>query len=177
MRKYYTYAYLRENGTPYYVGRGCGRRVYENHKRRSGKFVPVPPRDRILILKSELTFEESVRHEAYMIAILGRKDLKTGILVNMSEGGEGNKGHKHSEETLLLMSKQRKGKKKSEEWKQKISQSHIGIGHSPESRALMSKIHTGKKWWVNKEGNTTYSFNPPDNSYIRGRKWKCNSTQ
>jgi hypothetical protein len=46
MRKYYTYAYLRENGTPYYVGRGKGERAYQKHTN-----VKTPPKERILFLK------------------------------------------------------------------------------------------------------------------------------
>jgi len=84
---YYTYAYLRLDGTPYYIGRGYGRRHLKSHRH-----IPVPPKDRILILKKNLTFSESVKHEVYMIAVLGRKDLGTGILRNLTNGGEGTPG-------------------------------------------------------------------------------------
>jgi hypothetical protein len=91
---YYTYAYLREDRTPYYIGKGSGRRIYENKGRPCGK-----PKDksRIIFLKQNLTEEEAFEHEIYMIAVFGRKDLGTGILYNKSDGGEGNSGYKHTE--------------------------------------------------------------------------------
>jgi hypothetical protein len=92
--EYYTYAYLREDGTPYYIGKGKGNRAYVKHwrsKSKGGYFSP-PEKDKILILKNNLTEEQAYRHEMYMISILGRKDLGTGILRNMSDGGKGGKG-------------------------------------------------------------------------------------
>jgi hypothetical protein len=91
-RRYYTYAYLRDDGTPYYIGRGCGPRAYRNH----GKFIKVPDKSRILFLKTNLTYSESVKHEIYMIAVYGRKDSGTGILRNLTDGGEGMSGHKQN---------------------------------------------------------------------------------
>ena len=85
MKEYYTYAYLREDGTPYYIGKGKGNRINDYHS----KFVKVPTKERRLLLKQNLTEEESFRHEVYMINIFGRKDLGTGILINRSDGGCG----------------------------------------------------------------------------------------
>lgn len=92
--EYYTYAYLREDGTPYYVGKGKGNRAYVKHwrsKTRGGYFSP-PEKDRILILKDNLTEEDANKHEVYMISVLGRKDNNTGILRNLTDGGEGRLG-------------------------------------------------------------------------------------
>ena len=85
MNDFYTYAYLREDRTPYYIGKGTGNRIYD--KRRTFKL----PKDksRIIFLKQNLTEEESFRHEIYMIAVFGRKDNGTGILRNLTDGGEG----------------------------------------------------------------------------------------
>ena len=106
MSNYYTYAYLREDRTPYYIGRGKDRRAFD--KRHN---VKVPPRDRVLFLKTGLTFAESVDHERYMIAVLGRKDLGTGLLRNVTDGGEGMGGWVPSDETRARMSRSRTGRK------------------------------------------------------------------
>jgi hypothetical protein len=82
---YYTYAYLREDGTPYYIGKGKRDRIYSKNRRVK------PPKDksRIIFLKQNLTEEEAFKHEIYMIAVFGRKDLGTGILRNLTDGGDG----------------------------------------------------------------------------------------
>lgn len=103
---YYTYAYLREDKTPYYIGKGRGRRIHQKHN----GFYP-PEKDRRIFLKQNLTEEEAFRHEIYMIFVFGRKDLGTGILHNKTNGGEGPSGHLNS----------RKGKSLSEEHKRKLS--------------------------------------------------------
>ena len=93
--EYYTYAYLREDGTPYYIGKGKDNRAYIKHYRskvRGGFFSP-PERDRIVILKDNLTSEQANKHEIYMIGVFGRKDNNTGILRNLTDGGEGGLGH------------------------------------------------------------------------------------
>ena len=84
---YYTYAYLRkEDRTPYYIGKGKGKRAYD----RSTHRVRVPDdRDRIVFLKENVSEKEALAYEREMIQFYGRKDLGTGILRNMSDGGEG----------------------------------------------------------------------------------------
>jgi hypothetical protein len=130
--KYYTYAYLREDGTPYYVGKGKGSRVYQKHSK-----IPVPPKNRIIFLKQNLTEEEAFKHEKYMISVLGRKDLGTGILRNLTDGGEGSSGVIMSDDHKSKISKKlknrvftlkhrknlsdaQKGKKLTKEHKEKI---------------------------------------------------------
>lgn len=122
---YYTYAYLREDGTPYYIGKGRGKRAFN----KSGRNISMPPRERIIFLKKGLTEEEAFKHEIYMIAVLGRKDLGTGILYNFTDGGEGTSGWVPSIETKEKISDGIKGKNikpKSQEHKQKISASLKG---------------------------------------------------
>ncbi len=101
MNDFYTYAYLREDRTPYYIGKGTGDRLYKKGKKKGIR----PPKDkygfidksRIIFLKQNLIEEEAFKHEKYMIAVLGRKDNGTGILRNLTDGGEGVSGYIPSE--------------------------------------------------------------------------------
>jgi hypothetical protein len=92
---YYTYAYLREDRTPYYIGKGQGNRAYKKGK---GEVKLPKDKSRIIFLKQNLTEEESFKHEKYMIAVFGRKDNGTGILRNMTDGGDGPSGLIFTEE-------------------------------------------------------------------------------
>jgi hypothetical protein len=89
--RFYTYAYLREDRTPYYIGKGQGKRIHNPHYRnnKTRVRVPLPPMNRRILLKQNLTEEEAFKHEKYMIDVFGRKDLGTGILLNMNDGGKG----------------------------------------------------------------------------------------
>ena len=150
---YYTYAYLREDGTPYYIGKGKGYRAY----RKDGKPCATPKdKNKIIQLKTNLTEEEAFNHERYMIFILGRKDLGTGILLNKSDGGEGASGCIPSEETRRKRSAKMKGennplygkrgkdsprygKKHTQETKDKIRKSLQGNVISEETRIKISE--------------------------------------
>jgi hypothetical protein len=102
---HYTYAYLRKNRTPYYIGKGQKDRAY-----KKGKKEVRPPKDksRIIFLKKNLTEEEAFRHEKYMIKVLGRIDLGTGILRNKTDGGEGARNCVRSEKTRKIISEKAK---------------------------------------------------------------------
>ena len=101
----YTYLYLRDDGTPYYVGKGQGRR----HRRKAGRNVPVPSDDRIIVQEFEFEYDALIA-ERLLIAIFGRKDQGTGILRNLTDGGEGVSGLKHSDELKARFSRERKGR-------------------------------------------------------------------
>ena len=146
--EYYTYAYLREDRTPYYIGKGKGNRAY---KRTRKELKSPKDKSRILILKQNLTEEEAFKHEIYMIAVFGRKDLGTGILRNRTNGGEGFSGAIHTPETKAKLSAAMKGenspnygKTLSPEIKAKLSAAHKGKTLSPETRAKISATMKGK---------------------------------
>jgi hypothetical protein len=135
---YYTYAYLREDGTPYYIGKGKGNRAYE----RSRKGIK-PPKDKskIILLKQNLAEDAAFKHEVYMISIFGRKDLGNGILHNRTDGGDGIKNP--SEKTRKKMSESHKGEKHynygkslSEEHKRKLSVVQKGEKHYNYGKSL-----------------------------------------
>ena len=84
MSEYYTYAYLREDGRPYYIGKCKGKRLFYKYGKNC---KPPKDRSRIIKLKQNLTEEEAFKHEIYMIAVFGKKCDGTGILMNIADGG------------------------------------------------------------------------------------------
>ena len=157
--EYYTYAYLREDGTPYYVGKGKGGRLFAKHKRRKNNIIPLPPKNRIVILKKFKNENEAFKHEKYIIYVLGRKNIGTGILINLTDGGEGVSGYKFSEESKRKQSISHTGKKRgtpTEETKEKIRKSNLGKtpwnkglkfpnSIDKNTRKKMRESHLGKK--------------------------------
>ena len=98
---YYVYYYLRskdgisgKKDTPYYVGKGKGKRITTKRARIT---VPKDPAYRIKIAEG-LTEEQAHKIERVHVKLWGRIDLGTGILHNLTDGGEGTSGYKHTEE-------------------------------------------------------------------------------
>jgi len=106
MKSYYVYQYLREDGTPYYIGKGKGDRAWVKHQ----VSLPTTP-DRIQIIKENLSESDALALEIELIGKYGRKDINTGILRNMTDGGEGTSGYQHKENSRKRISESRMGEK------------------------------------------------------------------
>ena len=86
----FVYCYLRSADlSPYYVG------ISINWQRPFGDHTcNIPPNPALVrLLRSGLTYEEAQEWEITYIAHYGRVDLGTGILRNLTDGGEGMTGH------------------------------------------------------------------------------------
>lgn len=176
---YYVYAYLRSKdsqtafaGTPYYIGYGKGQRAFNKHR------IPVPKdKSKIIFLHENLSEDQAKDLEIQEIARYGRKDLGTGILTNLTNGGEGVSGMIHSEETKKIMSEKKSGennnfygKTHSEEARKKISESKKG---KPGSGNFRGKTHSEDT----KKKISEYNINRSDKHKVAfakcnaGKKW------
>ena len=134
--KYYCYVYYDTDWSPYYVGKGSWKR---SHSRTDG--VVIPDKKFIQVFKFEYEWQAH-ECEIELIAFWKRK-IDGGLLNNISFGGPGCRGFKHSEEHKKRMSELFKGKTLSKETRTKIG--NANRNPTTETRKKMSDVKKGKK--------------------------------
>jgi NUMOD3 motif len=137
---YYVYEYLRTDNTPYYVGKGC-----KSRWKSSDHNVPIPPIDRVRFVKTNLEEQQAKDLEIELIAKYGRKDLGTGILRNLTHGGDGSSGRIATKEMKQKIKEARARQIITEETCEKMRRAHTGRVHSIETKQKMSESAIGRK--------------------------------
>ena len=135
MKRYYIYAFLdsskpgeyvyddlKFNFEPFYIGKGTSDRIYHSlFDKRTFKSAKIKKMKDLGIeiirikIHENISNIESLEIEKIIISKIGRRDLNTGPLVNLTNGGDGRLVSKHSPETiqkiktsLKLVAKKRK---------------------------------------------------------------------
>jgi hypothetical protein len=139
--KFYVYAYLRKSDlTPYYIGKGTGSRAWAKQHN-----VKIPTdANRIVIVESNLTNIGALAIERQLIRWYGRKDLETGILRNLTDGGDGTFNLVPSEKRKLACIKSNRERVWTEESKNKLRKFNSGKKQTSESNVKRSQTLKGR---------------------------------
>jgi len=148
--KFYVYVIFRPNGEPCYVGKGQGKRCLEHFTAR-GSHNPYLARivkkhgGSLPLVKVQEGLAEIAAHEVEvaLISAIGRWE-NGGPLANMTDGGEGISGLKHSAEARAKMSAYHRANPPSAETQAKSGLARRGRVVSPETGARISRANTGK---------------------------------
>ena len=133
--KYGSYVFDYE---PFYIGKGkesrCMRHLNEfllekdKNKLKTNKIKKIiretGKEPLIIKIKENLLEEDSLILETNMIKLIGRLDLKLGVLTNLTDGGEGTSGHVMSDKQKQDIRERQTGKIPSEQTTTKMSLTH-----------------------------------------------------
>jgi hypothetical protein len=119
---FYVYMYVRPDGTPWYVGKGCKYRRRHYQSDTVARCIARPDDDSLCVMVQEnMTEAAAFALEVELIAKY-KRECDGGILVNKCLGGPGTKGFKHKPGRPSPM----KGKKHSDVSKAKMSDAKQG---------------------------------------------------
>lgn len=111
--RFYVYKLIDpKTGLPFYVGKGTGNRIKHHEQQKDRIYQTTAHNNRLLKNKINKVLRESgsIRYQQHyvqteqqafdieiaLIKRYGRRDIKTGILCNMTNGGDGVSGHVRS---------------------------------------------------------------------------------
>jgi len=104
-KNYYLYRHIRlDKNEVFYIGIGTSNRFNSKFSRnRYWNHITSMTEWKSEIILSDLTREIAEEKEKEFILLYGRKDLKKGTLCNLTDGGTGGLGLKHTEESKKKM--------------------------------------------------------------------------
>jgi hypothetical protein len=151
---FYIYALCRHDGRVFYIGKGQRNRwlCHEGYARkgaRGRRYAIIRDMQargvEVIKVKLHVGLTEAVAHtyEVALIAAIGRGRL--GPLVNLTDGGEGVTGMKHSTQHREKLSVEGRGRVFSAETRAKIGSARRGKTMSAESKAKIAAAKCGKR--------------------------------
>jgi hypothetical protein len=147
----YVYILFRPDGRPCYVGKGIGYRWLEHERdaynphlariiAKAGGTIPK------VKIREGLTDAEARETEIAFIAAIGRV-AHGGPLVNMTDGGDGAAGYKHTPEARKKISESLKTRPVSDTTREKMRQNALRqtpTKHSEETKARIAEANRGR---------------------------------
>ena len=123
------YRHIRlDNNTVFYIGIGYIKRAYAKDNRNKHWLNTINKTEyEVQILKTDLIWKDACELERNLISYYGRRDLKTGTLVNLTDGGEGSLNRRISDETRKKLGR---GKENNKWW--------VGRKHTDETKLKIS---------------------------------------
>lgn len=203
---YYVYLYVKPDGTPFYIGKGKEDRylyhLQEAKKSRTKdsnklkintirKILKQGLEPQIRFIDTDLSEEQAFELEEFLIKEIGRIDLGTGTLTNLTNGGEGLSGlirdisgennpnhgntgdksawwgRKHSEETKEKMRLAQLGRVITEEHKQKMRKPKSEQGRANIAKARLESDYRSSEETKHKLSESLKGRPSP----MKGKSW------
>lgn len=179
MNKYYLYRHIRlDTNQPFYIGIGTKIKSFNSFKTEYKRAFVKKGREtnphwnniinkikyRVEILLESDNYEFIKEKEIDFIKLYGRIDLKTGILVNLTDGGEGQKGVKKGAnpqqiEKIKLWYKNNKGS---------FIPPMLGKKHTEETKLLIKKSQQKKLIQKDKNDNIIKIWDSIEDAHNNG---------
>jgi hypothetical protein len=124
----------------------------------------------VTISHKNICNEEACVIEKYLIDFYGRRDLKKGCLVNMTDGGEGSVNYKHSEEAKIKIGEKSLGRnigEKNPMYGKKLSEEHRKKLSEAAMKANVSRVVSeDSKKKISESLKKYFSENPEKKLYL-----------
>lgn len=152
MNNFYVYLHKKKSdGSVFYVGKGRGNRAYDL-KRRSRFWSSVEKIHGVdvCIFADGMSEDQAFNKEVELIKLYGRRQ-HGGLLVNLTDGGDGVSGKIWSDQERMIMAKRISGENnvsKRPDVRKKLSEKCIGEKNpmkNPENSAKVAAKNKGKK--------------------------------
>lgn len=148
VRQFYVYQHRRnDTGAIFYIGKGSGNRAWDEHWSRYQNRIwkgCAKHGYAVEIVCDGLDEKHALELEVMLIQAHGRKNLGTGELANLTDGGEGGSGAVRSQETRDKIGRAHRGRTLAPEHVEKMRVANLGKKHTEEAKAKCRAAMLGR---------------------------------